>query len=819
MRRATCLILLVLAACAAPTGRDVAPQPSASAAAPLLPTAFDEAEGTVTLTLPPATPDGVHGTYLLVAGIETGLGANDVGLDRGQMGRARLVRFRSVGGRVLLEEMGTGFRAEEGSALEQRAARESFASSVLWGAERPAAGADGSVELDVTTLIVRDAHGIASKLGSTGQGSYTLDAARSAVDMARCRAFPDNIELAAVLTFTSKSPGREARSTAPDGRALTFVQRQGLLRLPEPGYERRPFHPRMGAFGISYLEYGASLEDSTRRTWAVRHRLRRDPVTGAPEPLVYYVDRAAPEPVRSALVEGASWWEEAFAAAGYPGLFRVEVAPEGLDPLDARHNVIQWVHRSTRGWSYGNAVTDPRTGEIVKGHVSLGSLRVRQDRLLFEGLLGTQATGSGAPDDPVQLALARIRQLSAHEVGHTLGLAHNFAASVANRASVMDYPAPRVRPRPDGSLDVSEAYGVGVGAWDVHAIRMLYETAPADVAVEPFLARMSGEARDAGLLYLTDQDCRSAGASHPLGNLWDDGDEPISGLRNALEVRRIGLAAFGDRCLEAGRPTHELEEVLVPLYLHHRYQVDAALKVVGGRDYEHTMHGERDASVRVVPAGLQREALALLVSAAGPATLQLPRDLRDALPPRSPGAGPSREVFGRAAEASFDWLGAAEVAQRQVVRGLLQPERLARLHLQSRGEAADDQLGLAEVMGALVGAGMVVDGESGPAAALRARLRRVVIEELLGAMAGRTTPPEARDMARLVLVERLESGSLDDMPALEAAVSAALLRPAAPRPAGSLREAPTTPPGSPIGGGGGPWQGLAGAGGCSIDAD
>lgn len=795
------LPFLLLAACAAPDHRDTRTQEAAGAETPLLPATFDRTKGTVVLTLPPADASGTHGTFLHVAGIETGLGANDVGLDRGQMGRARLVRFRSVGERVLLEELGTGFRAEEGSALERRAAAESFASSVLWGAERLAAGPDGSIALDVTSLVVRDAHGIAATLESTGQGSYSLDGDRSAVDVSRCRAFPDNLELAAVLTFTSGSPGRLARATAPDGGALTFVQRQGLIRLPEDGYVRRPFHPRMGAFGISYLEYGAALTDSTRRGWAVRHRLRRNPVTGEPEPLVYYVDRAAPEPVRSALVEGASWWADAFEAAGYPGLFRVEVAPPGLDPLDSRHNVIQWVHRSTRGWSYGNAVRDPRTGEIVKGHVSLGSLRVRQDRLLFEGLLGTDATGTGAPDDPVELALARIRQLSAHEVGHTLGLSHNFAASVADRASVMDYPAPRVFPRSDGTLDVSQAYGVGVGAWDVHAIRMLYEDVPAGGDAVDFMARLSAEARDAGLLYLTDQDCRAAGASHPLGNLWDDGDEPIGGLRRALQVRRIGLDAFGARCLRSGRPSHELEEVFVPLYLHHRYQVDAALKMVGGREYEHTLHGERDASVRLVPGGLQREALALLLESVEPGSLAIPADVREAFGPRAPGSGSSRELFGRTTEASFDWLGAAEVACRQVVRGLLQPERLARVHAQAVGRAS--QLGLEDVFVSLWEGAEPVPGEGAEAAALRTRLRRVVIEEMAASLHGASTPPAARDALRAQLGQWLRAGRLADLPALAAHVEAILGRPAAPTPDGPLREAPRTPPGSPIGAGSG----------------
>lgn len=762
----------------------------------LLPVVLDERDGTARLTLPAADAQGVRGTFLLVEGIETGLGANEVGLDRGAMGGTKLVHFRSVGGKVLLEEINTSFRAEQGSSLEKAAARQSFATSVLWGTDKAESGPGGTVSIDLTSFLVRDAHGIAATLARTGQGSYSLDPARSALDVGRCRAFPGNLEFAAVLTFQSNKPGSEARATAPEGGALTFVQRQGLLALPDGGYERRRFDPRMGAFGVSFVDYSTGLAEPTAQRLAVRHRIQRDPRTGRPVPIVYYVDRAAPEPVRSALVEGASWWASAFAAAGYPGLFRVEVAPEGLDPMDTRFNVIQWVHRSTRGWSYGNAVSDPRTGEILKGHVSLGSLRVRQDRLLFEGLLGVAKTGSGDADDPVQLSLARIRQLAAHEVGHTLGLAHNFAASIANRASVMDYPAPRVRPGENGGLDVSDAYGVGIGAWDQHAIRMLYEEVPVGESIDEFQGRLSAEVRAQGILYLTDQDARSGGAAHPLANLWDDGANPTDGLENALAVRRIALDQFGAGALRAGRPLAELEEVFVPVYLHHRYQLDGAIKMVGGMLFEHVVNQPGATGAEAVPAGEQRRALDVILGALSPENLAIPKEVQSLLLPRPPGYGRSRETFDRRAGDAFDPLGAADVIARQVARGLLHPERLMRVVLQSPGS---ERLTVEEIVQALIEAGQSQGGEAGEAESLRGVVLTAVLEELMGIAGRASTPREVRNRLLLTLRMQVDAGRLLRHEDLQREARAFLARPIEAQSAFESA-GPGAPPGSPIGG-------------------
>lgn len=761
--------------------------------------AFDEIEGTARLTLPAADAFGVHATFLHVEGIETGLGANDVGLDRGAMSGARLVRFRSVGGRVLLEQLGTGFRAEDGSEAEKAAAAQSFATSVLFAAE-PMVAAGGGVSIDVTDFLVRDAHGIAATLKGSGQGSYKLDRDRSALDVDRCRAFPDNLDFSAVLTFTSSEPGRLARQTAPDGRALTFVQRQGFVRLPDAEYERRPYDPRMGALSISYLDYSADLDEPITRRFAVRHRLRRDAVTGAYLPIVYYVDGAAPEPVRSALVQGASWWSDAFAAAGYPDLFRVEVAPEGLDPLDVRHNVIQWVHRSTRGWSYGNAISDPRTGEIIKGHVSLGSLRVRQDRLLFEGLLGTVKTGTGAADDPVELSLARIRQLAAHEVGHTLGLSHNFAASTNDRASVMDYPAPRVRPDGSGGLDVSDVYGVGIGAWDKHAIRMLYEEPTGDATVGELYAGLQAASERRGLIYLTDQDARSAGAAQPLANLWDDGPEPLQGLRNAMEVRRIALDAFRRDRLAEGRALSELEEVFVPVYLHHRYQVDAAVKMVGGLNYTHEINRRGVLGARPVDPAYQQRALDALMETLSPSALAVPPILERLLLPRPPGYGTSRETFARRTSPGFDVLGAADVAARVTVRGLLHPDRLLRVvrqGQQAEQSGVEGMLSVRSILDAMFDVARAAEGNP-----LGTVVTNVVVEEALATYrSGRTTRAVREEIWGWL---QAETGAERDSllartPDLRGDVMRVLRRSGAPDEGSPAAGAPKVPPGSPIG--------------------
>lgn len=793
-----------------PAGALAAPAESESAGS-FLAVEFDSAKGRAFLNLPAPDAEGIHATFLMLAGIETGLGANDVGLDRGQIGGARLVRFRTVGSRVLLEELNTKFRAEAGSELERAAAAQSFATSVLFGVEPEAAdgGApEGTVRIDLTDLLVRDAHGVVAKLASTGQGSYRLERDRSGLDVARCRTFPENIEFTSVLTFTADKPGRLARATAPDGGALTFVQRIGFLKLPDGDYERRRFDPRMGAFAATYIDYGVGLDEPIEQRLAVRHRIERDATTGKPLPIIYYVDRAAPEPIRSALVEGASWWADAFSDAGYPGLFQVRVAPEGLDPMDSRYHMIQWVHRSTRGWSYGNAVTDPRTGEILKGHVSLGSLRVRQDRLLFEGLLGVEATGTGTPKDPVELSLARIRQLSAHEVGHTLGLSHNFAASTRDRASVMDYPAPRVGLDDEGGIDVSDVYAIGIGDWDKHAISMLYAEVPADVPVSAFYERAVRRARSQGLRYLTDADARSAGAAQPLANLWDDGADPVEALTDALNVRRVALDQFGRRNLAAGRALAELEEVFVPVYMHHRYQVEAALKAVAGVDYFHGMNQPGVEPAHPVSAEAQQAALDVLLLTLEADTLVLPRGVAELFLVRPPGFGSSRETFARRAGAAFDWLGAAEVLMRGTVRGLLNGERLLRAELQSARSTEHAGLGANAIAGQLFRAAGLPSGDaaeelSGQALMLRRALQAVVVEEALETLMSERTARPVREALRSALVQAAGSGSLAAAGGdLQAEVTRALERPAMPRSSSHASGAVEVPPGSPIGSGG-----------------
>ena len=707
---------------------------------------WDAAEGKVWLEIPRMDED-----FLYVVSLPAGLGSNDIGLDRGQLGGERVVHFSRTGPKVLLFAPNLRYRADTDNAAERRAVEDAFAPGVLWGF-KATAETNGRVLVDATDFIVRDAHGVANSLQRARQGTFRLEASRSTPYLDMTKAFPENTEMEAVLTFLSDSPGGYVRSVAADPGAVTLRVRHSFVKLPPPGYTPRVMDPRSGYFGSSYIDYATPIGEEKEKRFINRHRLeKKDPAAAmseAVEPITYYLDPGTPEPVRSALLEGARWWNQAFTAAGFIDAFRVEMLPDDADPMDVRYNMIQWVHRSTRGWSYGSSVTDPRTGEIIKGHVSLGSLRVRQDYLIAEGLLApyddAHAQGFTPETDPMlAMALARIRQLSAHEVGHTLGLSHNFAASVNNRASVMDYPAPLAISNTTGDLLLDQAYATGIGEWDKIAIRYGYTPFAPGTDEKAGLDAILVAAQDAGLYYITDTDARPPGAAHPLASLWDNGSDMLTALDAEMKVRAEALHKFSLYNIREGRPLATLEEVLVPLYLHHRYQVEATVKLVGGVEYSYALRGDSRPLPSSVPAATQRTAVQALLATLTPEALRLPPQIRTQIPPRPPGYSPHQELFAGFTGLTFDPYAPAEVAASLVLNLLIHPERAARLAYQ---EDFDPNLpGLSEVLTTTSEALWQADIAKDPYdAELQRLVQQVWTDALLSTAAGANLTPAVR---------------------------------------------------------------------------
>lgn len=710
---------------------------------------YSESEGNIYLEVP---SERIDSEFLYVHSLRTGLGSNDIGLDRGQLGGQAVVKFVKSGNKLLLMQSNLGFRAITDNELEKRSISEAFARSVLYGFTIKETK-ENTFIIDLTPFLMLDAHKVARRLKANKEGTYKLDKSRNTLWMERTKSFPKNTEFEALLTFVGEPEGSKLYKVAPEASAISVIQHHSFVELPDDDYEPRVFLPNSGAIFMSYQDYSSPIWEPLEKRWVVRHRLeKKNPeaeVSEAVEPIVYYLDPGTPEPVRSALLDGARWWDQAFSDIGYTNAFQVEMLPEDADPMDVRYNVIQWVHRSTRGWSYGGSVVDPRTGEIIKGHVSLGSLRIRQDFMIAQALANKPFSEKDDNHEiMLNMALARIRQLSAHEVGHTIGFTHNFAASANGRASVMDYPHPTLT-LSDGMVDFSNAYATGIGEWDKHTVKYSYSDIPDQLKPEVYLSGLNKQAMQKGLKFISDRDARSVGGAHGVAHLWDNGPDATEELLDLLQLREVAISNFSEDNFRTFEPYSVLEDVFVPLYFYHRYQTEAAVKSIAGMDYSYASKMDRTTPYQLIPKKKQIDALEAVLKTLEPKTLAIPEKQLKLFPPRAYGFPRTRESFKSKMGVSFDALAAAETAGDMTLKLLLNPQRANRLVQQKAMDAG--QLGLQTVLDKLIETTFRSPSGRGYENEVQRTVQYVTLQHVINLVASSQTIPQVKAIAGATL--------------------------------------------------------------------
>ena len=767
----------------------------------MLPLYWDADHGRLWMEIPELDKEMVH-----FVGYGAGLGSNDLGLDRGALRGSRIVKFERVGRKVMMVQPNYRFRASSDNPDEVRAVRDAFARSILWGFTAEAETA-GRVLVDMTGFLLRDPINAGGRMSP---GQYRLDNSRSSVYLEFTDAFPTNTEMEVELTFVQQSGGggfgrsgggssfEGVNRVAASGEAATIRIHHSFVEVPDDEYEARAYDPRAGYGANSYQDYATPLGQDMTKRFIRRHRLKKvDPtarVSDPVEPIVYYLDPGTPEPVRSALLEGARWWNQAFEAAGYRDAFQVVMRPDSISSLDARYNVINWVHRSTRGWSTGGSVSDPRTGEIIKGVVTLGSLRIRQDYMIAEGLLSPYETGDEDPKYLEDWAVARIRQLSAHEVGHTIGLGHNYYNSEAGRISVMDYPHPLVELNEDGSLDYSDVYDEDIGEWDITAVAYGYQDFPPSTDADTELTKILEDAWQEDVRYMTGQDV----ATTPQADQWANGTDMADELQRMMDVRASALSRFGERAIRNGRPMATIEEVLVPLYMHHRYQTESTATALGGVAYTYSVRGDGMKPMWRVSADQQYRALDALMRTIWPSELTLPVEVVNMIPPRPPGFGRTRELFPRWTGSAFDAVTPAVVAASHTVSSLLDPARAARMIEQKTFDASLP--GLDDVLERLIQTSFDTPAINAYERAVQEAVQGVVVDRIRF-LAANASMPQVRAIATAALRELNANLAAIVNRNPNAGMIAMEIQRFMDRPASvvEVAAAPNAPPGAPIG--------------------